>query len=406
MTKSPKEVKRRGVISRRTPSRATYADDGTPVVELFDVTYSYPAGKDAHGRQRWSKVRVAGFHSKAEAEEGLRDLEKQVADGTIETRRRGHKQTAVDYILEVIRVKQDVLGELRAVTADNYRGMVARHIAPALGKRTVAEVDREVVKGMIATMSKQGRAPSTIRQAFAILEGCFGEAVADGLIAVAPTYKVKVPKIVRTRRREFDLDEIRRVLDAAEEPWSPIFTLMAVTGLRRSEALGLTWDDFDPVEGIVKVRRSLHRVGRDLVTTPPKSERSDRDVELDEAGVALLESVRVGQAERLLQFGVRPVPATTPIFDDGTGAWRDPDGVSSAWAKLTKRCGVEGLRLHDLRHHVATTLVDSGYDAETVAGVLGHSSPSFTMTTYVRGRRGRKKQAASTMTSALGVREK
>lgn len=404
MTKSNREVKTRGTITRRTLARAKYADDGTPITEVYDVSYAYPQGVDAHGKQRWAKARRRGFVTTDEAEKCLADLKKQFADGTIDRRQEGRAETAIDYILEVIRYKEEVLGELRAVTAAGYRGLIRKHIAPRFGTRAVADIDREDVKALIAGMRAEGRAPSTIRQAFAVLEGCFGEAVASGLIAVSPTYKVKVPKIVKKRRKEFDIDEIRRVLNAAQEPWAPIFMFMAITGLRRSEALAVTWDDIE-AEGVVMVNRALHRVGRDLVTTPPKSERSERPVELDEAAIGLLESVRVSQAERLLKFGLRPVPGSTPVFDNGLGGWRDPDSVSSAWAKLTKRCGVSGLRLHDLRHHVATELIDAGYDAETVSEILGHHSPAFTMATYVRGRRSRRREASRTMSSKLGVQK-
>ena len=60
---------------------------------------------------------------------------------------------------------------------------------------------------------------------------------------------------------------------------------------------------------------------------------------------------------------------------DGSVPWR-PDSTTRAFRVLCKKAGVTGVRLHDLRHYVATRLLASGIDVRTVAGRLGHRNPA------------------------------
>ena len=66
---------------------------------------------------------------------------------------------------------------------------------------------------------------------------------------------------------------------------------------------------------------------------------------------------------------------------DGSVPWR-PDSTTRAFRSLCSQAGGQGVRLHDLRHYVATRLLTSGIDARTVAGRLGHRNPSTTLDVY------------------------
>lgn len=59
-------------------------------------------------------------------------------------------------------------------------------------------------------------------------------------------------------------------------------------------------------------------------------------------------------------------------------------------------------RLHDLRHGLATSLLEEGVDVAVVSAVLGHSSPGFTMAVYQHVREGMAEQAADAIERAFG----
>lgn len=66
---------------------------------------------------------------------------------------------------------------------------------------------------------------------------------------------------------------------------------------------------------------------------------------------------------------------------DGSLAWY-PDSASRSFTRLCRRAGVAGVRLHDLRHYVATRLLSAGVDVRTVAGRLGHRNAATTLNVY------------------------
>jgi integrase len=73
--------------------------------------------------------------------------------------------------------------------------------------------------------------------------------------------------------------------------------------MRRGEALALAWDDLDLDDGQLRVRATLSRVGRRLVITDPKADKSRRVVPIPRFVVAELRAHRVRQIEARLHAG-------------------------------------------------------------------------------------------------------
>jgi integrase len=60
--------------------------------------------------------------------------------------------------------------------------------------------------------------------------------------------------------------------------------------------------------------------------------------------------------------------------------------VACTWKAAAARAGVPGLRLHDMRHYYATSLIRQGLDIVAVSALLGHSRPSITADIYAHVR--------------------
>jgi integrase len=100
-----------------------------------------------------------------------------------------------------------------------------------------------------------------------------------------------------------------------------------------------------------------------------------RQIALDVGSVELLGAHRARATQRGLACGIS-LPPTSFVFShepDGSTPWR-PDYVSLKFRRLRKGLGLDDVRLHDLRHFVATTLLGAGVDLRTVAGRLGHAA--------------------------------
>mgnify|MGYP003465461628 CR=1 FL=1 len=119
-----------------------------------------------------------------------------------------------------------------------------------------------------------------------------------------------------------------------------------------------------------------------VVLKDTKSGRAYR-VAIDDALVELLLAHRERVEKRAVQVGIE-VPASAFVFTyepDGSKPWR-PDGVTTRFGRLRRAAGLEHVRLHDLRHYVATTLLAAGVPITTVAGRLGHARASTTLNVY------------------------
>ena len=103
---------------------------------------------------------------------------------------------------------------------------------------------------------------STIRQVYTVLRAGLDGAVRDGLLARNPAAAVKRPGISHHEVKHLDADTVAAVLTAAEDSrYHPALVLIAATGLRKGEALGLAWDRVDLDAGMLRVAATLGRIG-------------------------------------------------------------------------------------------------------------------------------------------------
>ena len=195
---------------------------------------------------------------------------------------------------------------------------------------------------------------------------------------------------------------VSRLIDKAmETPWGIAFHLLAFTGLRRGEVCALRWDQVDLDNGTLSITGAVGRDNGALTVSSPKSATSRRMIHISETTVVLLRGHRAEQAEYRLKLG-GVYEDNGLVFTSPTGRLLDPDILTGAWARLCKGQGVK-YRLHDLRHHHATALIENGVHIKAVQNRLGHSSPSLTMKVYAHVSPQMDKDAADVYDRAMAV---
>jgi integrase len=173
-----------------------------------------------------------------------------------------------------------------------------------------------------------------------------------------------------------------RLADESDPELATFIMLAASSGARRGELLALRWSHIDLDRGTLSIERGIVRVGAGLVEQGTKTHQSRR-ISLDFGTVTSLRVHHQQMAERALLAG-STITSESFVFGhsvDGSTPWH-PDSTSRAFRKICQDAGVTGVRLHDLRHYVATRLLAAGVDVRTVAGRLGHRNPSTTLNVY------------------------
>jgi integrase len=292
---------------------------------------------------------------------------------------------------------------VRPRSLNRYRGLLTHHVLPVIGSMRLDRVKPAHVRNVLDKASATLSARS-VQHVRAVMSGLFATALEWELIAINP---VKATKAVAAPRPELEVptaEQTMALLEAAKgTQWATPLLLSIATGARRSEVLGLKWSEVDLDRRRVQIVRNLQRVpGEGLRFFDPKSARSRRLIFLPPFVVAPLRAWKVDQAQRRLTLG----PAWTDldlVCERGDGQPLDPDSFSHAVKRLMGKAGLDpATRLHDLRHGLATLLLEQGTDIVIVSAQLGHSSPGFTMSTYQHVREGMAEQAAEAIERAFG----
>jgi integrase len=215
------------------------------------------------------------------------------------------------------------------------------------------------------------------------------QAVRWQMLSVSPASGVSPPRVERAELRIPTAAEMRVLLDAAAQtPYELPVLLAATSGMRRGELLELRWSDVDLDAGTASVRRG-------------KTGTSRRTIHLPASTVAPLRARHKEQASRRLLCG----PAWQDediVCDRGDGGPVNADSLSHAFSEIADSVGLDEVRLHDLRHAFATTLLAAGVNVKVVSEALGHASTAFTMDVYAHVLPGMGEQVARAIEEALG----
>lgn len=166
------------------------------------------------------------------------------------------------------------------------------------------------------------------------------DAARVALVAHAPKLR-SIPKI---EQRAWNPEQLQAFLrSAAGHRLFAAFWLAANTGVRRSELLGLQWDDVDLNAGTMSVNRGIVAVAYELHESRGKTRNSRRRIDLDPTTVAVLHGWHAWQqAERAAVAGVTP----RWVFADPDGNPIHPHAISQAFERLAARASIPIIRLH------------------------------------------------------------
>jgi integrase len=257
-------------------------------------------------------------------------------------------------------------------TRSGYRHLIEQRAIPFFRAYRLAEIEPPDVRKFVVQLQREGLSPGSVVKVLAPLKAMFATAVDDGTLAVNPAATVRV-----NRRRDAEeepeakamtRDELRRLRGKLPEPWTLFFDLLAETGLRISEALGLDWSGLQfGNRPTIKVRRQYYRGTLGILKT--RNARRDLPLSAD-------------LARRL--WAARPTNGSGPMFRTRNGGrYLDGNIRRDVLEPATKAARLEWVTFHTFRHTCASMLFDSGKNIAQVSKWLGHADPAFTLRTYV-----------------------
>lgn len=274
-----------------------------------------------------------------------------------------------DYYAQWVRTYKE--GAIRDVTMGKYR-LTQSWLSKLIPELRLADMDRTAYQQLINGYAQHHERQTTMDFHHQI-KGAILDAVDEGLIPRDPTRKViikgKQPRIKKMKYlNQFELHAMLADLDLGDEAsWDWLILLIAKTGLRFSEALGLTPDDFDFAHQTLSVNKTWdYKNGGGFV--PTKNESSVRKVQLDWQLIMQMSGL------------LKDLPHDKPIFVHGKVYNSTANDVL---AKHCRNVDVPVISVHGLRHTHASLLLFAGVSIASVSRRLGHASMTTTQETYL-----------------------
>lgn len=230
-----------------------------------------------------------------------------------------------------------------------------------------------------------GLSPRSIRYVHTILHRGLKDAVRWGRLARNPADAADPPRasaMPSPELKTWTADELRYFLEyIAEDRLHPAFMLLATTGMRRGEALGIRWADLDLEASRVSIRQTVIVINHNVRFGTPKTAKGKRTVALDTVSVAALRVHRQRQLEERMLMGAgwqdHGLVFTTPL-----GGPLHPERFSRDFNKRVARAGLPRITLHSLRHTWATLALEAGVNPKVVQERLGHAGIAITLQVY------------------------
>ncbi len=280
-------------------------------------------------------------------------------------------------------------------TFESYRRNVRLHIAGRpIGHRQLQQVEPADLNTLYASLLRgddghRKLGQRSVAYVATILHRAFRDAVRWQALVRNPADSADPPRPgERPEMRTWSGAQLRKFLDhIAADRLAGAWWLLANTGMRRGEVLGLRWADVDLDAGSLHITRTLITTDVQRKGSPgfawgtPKTKKGRRTVALDPATVLALRQHRTRQLAERLALGANYADGDLVVCGPD-GSPLHPKSLSYKFGRAAKAAGLTTIRLHDLRHSHATLALKAGIHPRVVQERLGHANVSITLDTY------------------------
>lgn len=374
-----------------------------------DKRFSYSISTGRKGVDgKYEYITGPYFSTKKEAEEAEIIAKAQLQTGT--------------YIMPCKLTVNELLGkfietkvELRPSSITALKTFAKRVKSQPLGEMTIKDVSMLDVEAYRVWLIKDsGLSQQTIRESLSFIRSAFTWAVDGDLLMKNPARKIKLPPKQKPKGMHVPIEILMDILSIIKRNdyanlYMP-FLLGGMCGMRISETLAIKADVVK--EDVAIVTHNLQRKDGIMQFTPPKTPTSARDIPLlDFVRNEILEYSKFIAVCKKEALNKRKLLCQTPGFieagsdpawnnnlgvlivfpDDGRPMCRDH--IERRWRKFKSRCQewlqlvekyplLAKMRHHDFRHSFGSNMRDRGVSIADISEILGHSSISFTASTY------------------------
>ena len=279
----------------------------------------------------------------------------------------------------------EYLGGVKPGTVKTYKVQIRMHIKPALGAVKLQKLVPHAIQAFYNSLQRdKGLSPKTVKNIHGVFHGALEQAAALDYIRFNPADKCKMPRVERKEVAVLPEGKIPAfVQQAGQDVYGTLMYATLFTGLRESEALGLTWDCVDFEGGNIRIKQQLQRnTEADTYELGPLKNDKPRLITPAPTVMQRLRTRSVQQKRDRLRAGPAWDNPLNLVFTNEFGKNLIQRTVVKKFKDVAAAIEEPELRFHDLRHTYAVNALQSGDDIKTVQDALGHHTAAFTLDTY------------------------
>lgn len=335
----------------------------------------YYTGEKINGK--YVRKSKSGFKTKKEAQRFLRSV---IADIEAGLKVQGSEVLMKNFLSEWLDIYRNTPG----LAENTYRGYLTNinnHIIPVIGDIKLNTLKPEDIDRLLLTMTEKGLSVTTQRYTISVIRKSLNWAVKRRIISYNVIDYVDIPKPEKFNPTVLNEEQLQVLLNyCRDNPLLTPISLILLTGLRRGEALGLKWSDFDFENKILHVQRTATPAKGGYHFSDCKTEDSNRFISFPDILIDILNDWKVFQSDfNLLIDNFNP---DGYVFCNYTGNIISCSSILRYFKKALQECNLPDIRIHDLRHSYATLLLSKNISPKVASGMLGHSDTRTTLDIY------------------------
>ncbi len=283
---------------------------------------------------------------------------------------------------------------VKKATIYRYEYLLELHIVPILGEYKIAEITTAIINKFLQDKMTNGKinggklSASYVKSMSNLIKAILDFAV-DKELCSPLKGKINRPTEEKEEIPILSYQEqvkLKAFIDDNMDLTCLGIVISLYAGLRIGEVCALSWKDIDLETGIIHIKHTVSRINlhnnpdkkTELILDKPKTKSSMRDVPISSILMPYLTSAKC--------------VATSDYVVSDKELFLSPRTFEYRYHKILKKCFIEDINYHALRHTFATRCVEADVDIKSLSEILGHSNVSITLNTYVHSSMDQKRK--------------
>lgn len=323
------------------------------------------------------------FKTKKEAELALARLKLEIANGQYKKVQAETYQEVYDLWIETYKKTVEESTFVKTI------GIFRNHILPAMGAYKIDKINLAICQRHVDEWVEKLVNGDKVKSYASIV---IRYAMKHNYIQTNPFDLVDLPRKLKKRSAKADVenfytkDQLREFLDCAEKQPNykvyAFFRLLAFSGMRKGEALALTWEDINFKDSEISINKALGQGFSQKLYIKPTKTSTSRTIKMDEATMVILKEWKKQQCQAHLMLGFNVMQKNQLVFSNTKNSFIQPAKTNDWLKSIINKNGLPAISTHGFRHTHCSLLFEAGATIKSVQDRLGHSDVKTTMDVY------------------------